>query len=158
RVTVDGNTEEFWLKGAPARLLDLPPEPSEQHMVLGKGRMVAVGIPLDQVDVGFLVELQDFERKLDPGTSQPSHYSSWVRFLDRTTGEPLSGKPKDEDRVLITMNAPQDFSDPQRGKSYRLFQEAFRGPFVLGDGIYEQHYRGLPEIKPAQQRDQLFMT
>lgn len=158
RATVDGNTEEFWLKGAPARLIESRPDPSEQRMVLGKGRMVALSIPLDYVDVGFLVELHDFERKLDPGTSQPSHYSSWVRFLNHQTREPLSGKPKEQDQVLITMNAPVDFSDPQRGRSYRLFQEAFRGPFVAGDGIYESHYRSLPPDSQSKVRDQLFMS
>ncbi|MBI3468320.1 MAG: hypothetical protein HY000_35400, partial [Planctomycetes bacterium] len=158
RVTMDGNTEEFWLKGAPARLIEARPDPSEQRMILGKDRMVALSIPLEYVDVGFLVELQDFERKLDPGTSQPSHYSSWVRFLDHETRKPLSGKPKEQDQVLITMNAPVDFSDPQRGRSYRLFQEAFRGPFVPGDGIYESHYRGLPADSQSKVRDQLFMS
>jgi hypothetical protein len=158
RVTVDGNTEEFWLKGAPARLIESRPDPSEQRMVLGKDRMVAFSIPLEYVDVGFLVELDDFERKLDPGTSQPSHYSSWVRFLDRETRKPLSGKPKEQDQVLITMNAPVDFSDPQRRRSYRLFQEAFRGPFVPGDGIYESHYRSLPPDSQSAVRDQLFMS
>jgi len=158
RVTVDGNTEEFWLKGAPARLIEARPDASEQRMVLGNGRMVALSIPLDYVDVGFLVELQDFERKLDPGTSQPSHYSSWVRFLDRETRLPLSGRPIEQDQVLITMNAPVDFSDPKRGRSYRLFQEAFRGPFVSGDGIYESHYRSLPADSKSKLRDQLFMS
>ena len=83
RVTVDGNEEEFWLeayKGDP----DFSPRTESGHrIVAGKDRRVAITLPIDAVDIGFRVRLRDFDRRLDPGTSQPSHYSSTVDFLDR---------------------------------------------------------------------------
>jgi hypothetical protein len=36
------------------------------------------------------------------------------------------------------MNAPVDFSDPATGRSYRLFQESFMGPWLPGDDLYER--------------------
>ncbi len=41
--------------------------------------------------------------------------------------------------VWITMNAPIEFSDPHTGKTYRLFQESFDGPWKPGDAEYERH-------------------
>ena len=134
RLTVDGKTDEFWLLGAPPDLLGGNPSPLEHHMLVGNDRVVTVAMPLDVVDIGFRIRLEPggFERFLDPGTSQAAHYGSVVDFLDR-----------DSDKVLrrgvkISMNAPVDFTDPKRGRSYRLFQEAFRGPFQRGDGIFRR--------------------
>jgi len=134
RLTVDGNEEELWLLGAPPDLFGGAPSPLERRMVSGEGRVVSISMPLDVVDIGFRITLQPggFERFLDPGTSQASHYGSVVDFLDRDRDESL------REGLQISMNAPIDFTDPQRGRSYRLFQEAFRGPFRPGDGIYER--------------------
>jgi hypothetical protein len=52
--------------------------------------------------------------------------------------------------VLITMNAPVDFSDPNTGRSYRLFQESFAGPWAPGDPIYDRHADAA--------RDELYMS
>jgi hypothetical protein len=126
RVTVDGNTEQFWLLGPPPMPFDASSFARSKQVVDGKDRRVTFRFPLKQVDVGFLIRLDNFERKLDPGTSQPSHYSSTVDFLD-----PESFKPVLTD-VFITMNAPVDFSDPRNGRSYRLFQESFVPPLRAG--------------------------
>jgi hypothetical protein len=136
RLTVDGTSEEFWIVGPPAEV-EQSPRPPFRREVAGKDRTVALRMPLDEVDVGFRVRLRDFERKLDPGTSQPSHYSSIVDFVDRQ-----DDRKEFEEKILITMNAPVDFSDPQTGRSYRLFQEAFRGPFAQGSEVYERYYHG----------------
>ena len=152
RLTVDGNEQEFWLLGEPPTLLEDVLSPLEQHLVAGRGRTVAVSMPLSTVDVGFQIRLrpEGFERKLDPGTSQPSHFGSQVDFID---GE-------DDDLVLreavqISMNAPVDFTDPGRDRSYRLFQEAYRGPFMAGTPMYREIARRLDE---PPSRDQLFIT
>jgi sugar lactone lactonase YvrE len=83
RLTVDGKSETFWLavyKGDP----DFTPTgDSLTHTVAGKNRSVSITLPMRAVDIGFRVQLENFERRLDPGTSQPSHYSSTVRFLER---------------------------------------------------------------------------
>lgn len=132
RLTVDGTSEEFWLAGMPIEPSPEPPNSTEQKVVNGRGRAVTVTMQPDAVDIGFDVQLDNFERRLDPGTSQASHFSSIVKFVD-DAGEPLVDKP-----VTITMNAPVDFSDPESGHSYRLFQESFMGPWLPGDPLYER--------------------
>ncbi|HEV7281739.1 MAG TPA: hypothetical protein VGN57_16170 [Pirellulaceae bacterium] len=93
RLTVDGESEEFWIQshlGAPD---EEPPLESQVHFVAGDDRLVSLKMPIDMFDIGFRVYLQDFERRLDPGTSQPSHYSSAVTFLDRDVQRGLFTQP-----------------------------------------------------------------
>ena len=136
RLSVDGKSEEFWLAGIPVQPIEEPPGPTEERTVTGPRRSVTVRLVPDAVDIGFDVKLDNFERKLDPGTSQASHFSSLVEFLSRA-GKPLVKQP-----VTITMNAPVDFSDPASGRSYRLFQESFMGPWTPGDDLYEKFTKG----------------
>jgi len=132
RLTVDGKQQEFWLAGLPIQPIDEPPGPAERRTVEGRGRSVTVMLVPDAIDIGFDVKLGNFERRLDPGTSQASHFTSQVDFLARD-GSRLNSRP-----VTITMNAPVDFSDPASRRSYRLFQESFMGPWVPGDPLYER--------------------
>ena len=132
RLTVDGRRQEFWLAGVPIQPIDEPPGPAERRTVEGRGRSVTVMLVPDAIDIGFDVKLDNFERRLDPGTSQASHFTSQVEFLARS-GAALTSRP-----VTITMNAPVDFSDPASGRSYRLFQESFMGPWSPGDPLYER--------------------
>ena len=83
RVTFGTTTEEHWIRafvGAPGerRATDqeirVHDEPSGQTLV--------VSMPTQALDIGFRIRLKDFERKLDPGTRQASHFSSWVDFVD----------------------------------------------------------------------------
>ena len=147
RLTLDGEASEFWLVGPPFGLDDRPTTERERRVIRGSRRAVALSLPLDVVDVGFQVRLREFERKLDPGTSQASHYGSQVDFLDLKRNRPMRSD------VSIVMNAPVDFSDPESGRSYRLFQESFNGPFLPGDSTYENRMRGRSE-RP----DQLFLS
>ena len=132
RLTVDGKSEEFWLAGIPIAPIDEPAGPAEQHTVEGLSRSVTINLLPDAIDIGFDVKLENFERRLDPGTSQASHFSSLVEFVS-ANGKSLVNHP-----VTITMNAPVDFSDPLTGRSYRLFQESFMGPWLPGDELYER--------------------
>ena len=84
-------------------------------------------------ELGFQVYLRKFRRKLDPGSAMASHYSSLVDFLDR--GDPPK---KLQENVLITLNAPVDFTDPRSGRTYRLFQSGFSGPWTPGDDEFDQ--------------------
>ncbi|MFM8496519.1 MAG: hypothetical protein ACKOEM_13495, partial [Planctomycetia bacterium] len=139
RLTVDGHAEEFWLAGLPIQPAQAsmgPPRPTERRTVEGRSRAVTVTLVPDAIDIGFDVKLDNFERRLDPGTSQASHFSSIVEFLAKS-GTPLVKRP-----VTITMNAPVDFSDPDTGRSYRLFQESFMGPWLPGDELFEQFTKG----------------
>lgn len=147
RLTVDGKSEEFWLEGLPASSFPGPPPDEQRKVVYGEGRRVALSLAWDAVDVGFRVFLHRFERKLDPGTSMPSHYGSLVDFRDRD--EPDKVLQPD---VQIKLNAPVDFADPASGRSYRLFQESFAGPWKPGDPEFDQLVRG------ASARDLLFMS
>jgi hypothetical protein len=132
RLSIDGRSEEFWLAGLPIQPIDEPPGPAERHTVAGSGRSATVMLVPDAVDIGFDVALDNFERRLDPGTSQASHFTSQVDFVGRD-GQRLTAAP-----VTITMNAPVDFSDRASGRSYRLFQESFMGPWLPGDPLYER--------------------
>jgi len=129
RLTVDDQSETFWLEGKP---VEAEPRPPVTHSVASDKQVVSVAMPLDAVDVGFNVGLNEFEMKLDPGTSQPSHYSSYVDIV-----------AADRDRVLhsdvwITMNAPVDFADPRDGRSYRFYQESFMGPWGPSDAEFKR--------------------
>ncbi len=132
RLTVDVSSEEFWIAGMPIEPAPEPPNSTERKTLKGRGRTVAVTLEPDAVDIGFDIALNNFERRLDPGTSQASHFSSIVEFVGND-GKPLITQP-----VTITMNAPIDFSDPTTGHSYRLFQESFMGPWLPGDPLFER--------------------
>jgi hypothetical protein len=142
RLTVDGKAEEFWLAGLPANPFGDEPNRHQRRVVQGNGRSVAVTLPWDQIDVGFKLYLHKFDRKLDPGTSQASHYSSTVSRLPME--EPASDSERRallDEKVPITLNEPVNFSDPRTGRSYRIYQEAFRGPWRPGDPEFESLVR-----------------
>jgi hypothetical protein len=152
RVTVDGHTEEFWLLGRPPSFSMFGVSPAEHKQVAGRNRTVTVSLPLDEFDIGFTIRLRDFERKLDPGTSQASHYTSIIDFLDRHTLEPL------EQKVVLTMNAPVDFTDPAGGRSYRLFQESFNGPVLPNMNEYAIYERNRDARLDNPPRDKVYIS
>lgn len=135
RVTVDGNSEDIDLVGLPPSYDGDRPTSQDSRFVTGKGRRIALRLPLDRVETGFRVKLDNFERTLDPGTSQPATYSSVVDILPPGDSE----QPLRKD-VLITMNAPVDFVDPVSKRSYRLFQESFFGPITPDDPLYRSRF------------------
>ena len=149
RMTVDGASEEFWIAGMPIEPSPEPPNSTERKTIKGRGRSVAVTLEPDAVDIGFDIALNNFERRLDPGTSQASHFSSIVEFRD-DDGKPLVTQP-----VTITMNAPIDFSDPKTGHSYRLFQESFMGPWLPGDPLFERFAARATEANGGQPPERL---
>ncbi|MEC9001976.1 MAG: hypothetical protein VX644_01280 [Planctomycetota bacterium] len=82
RLTVNDQSKEEWVRifvGTP----DETPRTDQVLEVSSQGRTVSVSMPTKAIDIGFRIRLKNFERKLDPGTSQASHFSSWVDFLDR---------------------------------------------------------------------------
>ncbi|MGA2031619.1 MAG: hypothetical protein ABSG68_05145 [Thermoguttaceae bacterium] len=122
RLTVDDTNEEFWLTQWPDDPRETPP-PEARKVVAGRERQVALVLRPDEIRMGLDVHLRKFRRKLDPGSSQESAFSSLVDFLDRQQpGRHLAQE------VLITMNVPADVADPQSGRSYRLFQSGFFPP------------------------------
>jgi hypothetical protein len=158
RLTVDDRSEEFWLDGLEASQFEHPPRQTQRRVVCGRGRRAAVSLARDEIDSGFRVRLERFNRKLDPGTSMASHYSSLVDFLAPELGGGDPAKRGSDDaqvlrrNVLITLNDPANFSDPRSGRSYRIFQESFAGPWRPGDEEFDQ-------LVPAgSKKDQLFIS
>lgn len=148
RLSVDGNREEFWLARLPYGVSGSPELGSRYRRVVeGSGRRAAVAMPGGEIDIGFRVYLQQFNRKLDPGSDKVSHYSSLVDFLDR---HDETNRLKED--VLITLNAPVNFADPSSGRSYRLYQSSFSGPYRPGDPQFRRVVGG------SQMRDRLFQS
>jgi hypothetical protein len=147
RVTVDGNQEEFWLAGSWADADESGATGVQRKVVQGRNRSVAISVGYEEIDVGFQVFLHKFQRKLDPGTSHAWYYASLVDIVDRHQ----PGKTLQKD-VTITLNEPIDFSDPITGRSFRLYQASFNGPFKPGDPEYEHVVRG------QDMREQVFLS
>jgi hypothetical protein len=141
RLSVDGTAEEFWLASVTASPED------RRRTVRGNGRRVTIRMRRDRVELGFGVHLHKFQRELDPGTDTASHYSSLVDFIDRR-----DHSKRLKENVLITLNAPVEMADPVTGRSYRLFQSAFEGPWRPGDAEFDQLVGG------SAKRDQLFRS
>ena len=163
RLTVDGMAEEFWLEGRYLGAMEMPPNDLQQRTVIGKDRRVQITLLPDSVDVGFHIYLDKFQRKLDPGSSMASHYSSLVDFVtvktDPATKEEERNETIEED-VLITLNEPITRVDPDTDRSFRIYQESFRGPFKPGadDGMYDMQLGGRVLRGETMPRDELFIS
>ncbi|MEN6407276.1 MAG: cytochrome c biogenesis protein CcsA [Thermoguttaceae bacterium] len=122
----------------------------EAQLPVFEGRAVHTAVresDRSELDLGFQIRLKQFRRKLDPGGGTASHYSSLVDVLDRQ-------KPP---RVLladatIALNAPLDVVDPRGGRTVRLFQSSFSGPWKPGDSGFDQLTRD------DRSRSQIFLS
>ena len=56
------------------------------------------------------------------------------------------------ENVLIKLNAPVDFADPLTGRTYRLFQSGFDGPWLPGDPEFDRLVAG------DHSRDQVYLS
>ncbi|OHB68518.1 MAG: hypothetical protein A2V70_02780 [Planctomycetes bacterium RBG_13_63_9] len=118
----------------------------ERRVVEGAERRVAITLEWDEIDLGFQLYLDRFEKRLVSGSSQASHYSSWVDLLDpKEPGKRLKGD------VEITLNAPVDFWDRGSGRSYRLYQSSYRPPLRPGDP-------GFDKLAGGTGRDYFFLS
>ena len=124
RVTFGTTTEEHWIRAfvgvpgerrAPDQEIRIHDEPSGQTLV--------VSMPTQALNIGFRIRLKDFERKLDPGTRQASHFSSWVDFVDlnntreiwgvgtaESTAQPLAVPPRTESGQLTDADTAHSVS------------------------------------------------
>lgn len=127
RVSLGQEAKEFWL-AAPAAEMQAD---QEQIFTLG-GRKLLVVMPQDQIELGFAVKLDSFQRKLDPGAMRAAHYGSKVDLLEEGTQRAIARA------VEIKVNGPIDVADPRSGKTWRLFQASFEGPFKPGSEVFEQ--------------------
>lgn len=164
RMTVDEQTEDFWLEGLSSFQATADAVPERKMVVAGRGRQASIVLRWKSVDLGFSVFLREFHRGLDPGTSMAAKYASTVDFLRR---DPQTDPLEDEDLrrqpppqpadilegpVEISVNRPKDFVDPWTGRSYRFFQESFNGPWKPGDGVFDALVGANPD------RERLFVS
>lgn len=164
RMTVDDQTEDFWLEGLLSFQAAADAVPERKMVVAGRGRWASVVLRWKSVDLGFSVYLREFHRGLDPGTSMAAKYASTVDFLrrdlqaDPSEDEDLRRQPPPQpDEILegpveISVNRPKDFVDPSTGRSYRFFQESFNGPWKPGDSVFDALVGANPD------RDRLFVS
>lgn len=162
RLTVDGQAEEFWLLQWQPLLFERPVGPLQRRIVVGDGRRVELMLRPDATDVGLNVYLDKFQRKLDPGSSSMvSHYSSLVDFVT-VKKDPETGKDVVDDiveeGVFITLNEPVTRTDPKTGRSYRIYQEAFDGPWKPGSEEYDEHLGGRVLRGEKMPRDELYQS
>ncbi len=163
RLTVDGNTEEFWLESRHSAAMDVAPTSLQRRTVVGKDRRVEVTLVPDSVDVGFHIYLDKFQRKLDPGSSVASHYSSLVDLVTAKMDPQSQEQVRDatiEEGVLITLNEPITRTDPRTGRSFRIYQESFMGPLKPGgkDGLFDLKLGGRVLHGETMPRDELFLS
>ncbi|NMC20607.1 MAG: cytochrome c biogenesis protein ResB, partial [Thermogutta sp.] len=153
RLTAGSQTKDSWLAVLPQGATEA--FTAEELVRVAEGdRSASLILRYDAVDVGFRLRLAEFQRKMDPGTTQPSHYASLVDLYVPTEtaerfGRPPADNPDAEELhdagltlvqpgILITLNHPVNLSDPRSGRTYRLYQEAFNGPFRPGDPVFER--------------------
>jgi hypothetical protein len=147
QVTVDGRSERFWIETFSSLGADQPRSATARKAITGDGRRVVVSLRHDALDLGFLVHLRQFDRRLDPGSAMPSEYSSRVDIADRDApGDKLA------ENVLITLNEPASVSDPKSGRCYRLYQSSFQGPWRRGEREYHR------QLGDKSTRDELFLS
>ncbi|HLA83237.1 MAG TPA: hypothetical protein VJL29_00465 [Thermoguttaceae bacterium] len=142
RLTVAGHGRTFWLA-------DSAGDDSSESFggARGKGRMAMLRLARPIVDLGFQVRLREFTCEFDPGTSRASHYESRVDFLTADKEAlPL------EENVAIALNRPARFTDPTSGRTYRIFQMGYDGPYAP-----EQLGMKLPE-ETKKQRDGIYRS
>jgi hypothetical protein len=128
RLSIDGAAEEFWLADSD----DERSSSEGEHTLDSPQRRATVSMSQDTVELGFLVFLQKFQGKLDAGSLMPSHYSSLVDFI-----APGPSPRRLQENVVITLNSPVDFTDPANGRTWRLFQSSFDGPWKPGSRQFQ---------------------
>lgn len=125
-LTVDGKTEEFWVRPGADQLV-----PLFRPIDFGPTRY-EVAFDVDRKPLGFEVVLDDFDVGFDPGTEQASSFESKVRVTDPE--EKVKDKP-----VTISMNEPMVHRqwtfyqssyiravDPRTGRETGQFKSVFQ--------------------------------
>lgn len=121
RMTVDGKSEDVWLAAYLGGPDTLPAGRTENQVVAGEDRKVSIILPVDAVDIGFRVKLRNFEQKLDPGTSQASHYSSTVDLLPLHVDRAIYRAKLDSGRPAeVAIPSPPADQSPRSARSVAI--------------------------------------
>ena len=153
RLTVDGNSDEFWIPCVtfdPQEMVRVHGFKGEEvlralkenvfperfrHTLAGVGRRVEMTFEPQSFALGFDVQLNKAWQKLDPGSpgeARKSEYASEIDLIPALTEAEASasGKaPPAYKDLRVTLNAPLDFTDPRSGKSFRMFQSTMSEAF-----------------------------
>ncbi len=105
-MTVDGHTEEFWIRRSPTL------DPFFQKVSFPGGDY-EVAYDVDRKPLGFSLKLDDFDVGFDPGTEQASSYVSKVRLTDEAMG--IKDQPH-----TIQMN------EPLTHRGYTFYQSSYQ--------------------------------
>ena len=151
RVRFDGKEDTFWIRAATPTVVPLPPKQDQIRYIYGNGRTLCVQLNFETIDLGFGILLKKFEKRTEPGTRMPSHFSSLVDYVEpidpnNSTDTAYSRKldhyrafPDGED-ILISMNRPGFFSG--KGRGYRIYQSSYLGPFYPDQPQFHELYDG----------------
>lgn len=117
RLTKGDKSEEFWLQAHFGDPNSGHIDDSTRHVMTVGDTSLTLTMPIESFDIGFRIFLEKFERRLDPGTAQPSHYSSDVHYVDRVrdrwimTWDPATGRTKRVEFPLsVDSNSPRDIA------------------------------------------------
>lgn len=117
RLTKGDESEEFWLQAHFGDPNSGHVDDSTRHVMKVGDTSLTLSMPIESFDIGFRIFLEKFERRLDPGTAQPSHYSSDVHYIDRIRDrwimvwDPASRSTKRiEFPLAIDSNSPSDIT------------------------------------------------
>lgn len=113
-MTANGETKEFWLRRKEQD--NDPMLPEFRTMQIG-GESLRIAFDNVRTEVPFHIKLTDFEVEFDPGTQQPSAYTSEILFSD-------PARKVEEKPATITMNEPFVW------KGYTIYQASYR-PMVI---------------------------
>ena len=151
RVTFDGKEDTFWLRATTPTVVPLPPEPDQVRHIYGNNRTLSVQWNFENIDLGFGILLKQFDKRTEPGTRMPSHFSSLVDYVEpidpaeagRAFSRNLQGyRPlPGGENVLISMNRPGFFGESM-GHGFRIYQSSYIGPFYPDQPAFHELYDG----------------
>ena len=172
RVVFEGKEDTFWIRSAVPTVVPLPPDQDQIRYIYGHDRTLSVEINFEAIDLGFGILLKNFEKRTEPGTRMPSHFSSLIDYVeskdpankvvlsDRETW--FSRKQQDYrtlpagENILISMNRPGFFKGTRRG--YRIYQSSYLGPFYPDQPQFQEFYDGSIFPWETQPRESIAMS
>jgi len=157
RVTFEGKEDTFWIRAAVPTVVPLPPDQDQIRYIYGRDQTLSVELNFEAIDLGFGILLKNFEKRTEPGTRMPSHFSSLIDYVeakDRTVNKvDMADRNtwfsrqlqdyrflQDGENVLISMNRPGFFSGTGRG--YRIYQSSYLGPYFPDQPQFRELYDG----------------
>ncbi len=155
RATLDGESETFLLRTIPKDSnISAPQIEYFTKKILSKNRIAKIALTNKTVQTGFFLYVRKFRPSYEPGSSTPSSFKSIVDYLPNTENNHLSKK----ENVVIQMNQPGIFYDPKFGRSWHVYQDSFRGPFLPGSPEFEQAVQGHLLQGEKDPREKIYYT